>query len=174
MAEEKQEVPVEETEEDVEEVVEVSLEDQIALLQNEVEKWKNDYYKVFADMENTKRRMQTEHSNAMKFMLQGTFEEMLPILDNFSRSLNVSESSEELNNFLKGYEMIYKQLLNVLNNQGLEEIDVKDKEFDPNYHQAVATEKVEGLAPNMIIEELQKGYMLKGRVIRASLVKVSE
>ena len=88
---------VEENKEAEAEVVEeekVDQEDQIKILQGEVDKWKNDYYKVFADMENIKRRMQNEHANNLKFMMQGFIEQMLPIVDNFERGFN-SISEEE-------------------------------------------------------------------------------
>ena len=139
-----------------------------------VDKWKNDYYKVFADMENIKRRMQNEHANNLKFMMQGFIEQMLPIVDNFERSLAIENPSEEVANFLKGYEMIYKQIMTLLENQGVKVIEAEGKEFDPNFHQAVMTVSDENFKPGMVVEELQKGYMLKDRVIRASLVKVSE
>lgn len=169
----------EETTEEVENVeetkeAEVSIEEQLATLEQEVNTWKTDYYKVFADMENLKRRMQNEHANAMKFMMQGFIEELLPVVDNFERSLQVENPSDEVKNFLKGYEMIYQQLMGVLEKQGVEVIETKGKEFDPNFHQAVMTVKDEDFETNMIVEEMQKGYKLKDRVIRASLVKVSE
>ena len=168
---------VEENKEAEAEVVEeekVDQEDQIKILQGEVDKWKNDYYKVFADMENIKRRMQNEHANNLKFMMQGFIEQMLPIVDNFERSLAIENPSEEVANFLKGYEMIYKQIMTLLENQGVKVIEAEGKEFDPNFHQAVMTVSDENFKPGMVVEELQKGYMLKDRVIRASLVKVSE
>lgn len=149
-------------------------EDQIKVLQEEVDKWKNEYYKVFADMENVKRRLQNEHANQLKFMAQSIVEQMLPIVDNFERSLAIENPSDELKGFLKGYEMIYKQIVALLENQGVKVIETEGKEFDPNYHQAVMTVSDENYKPGMIVEELQKGYMLKDRVIRASLVKVSE
>jgi len=157
-----------------EEEQEVSLEQQIMQLQEEVQTWKTDYYKVFADMENLKKRMQNEHNNAMKFMMQSFIEEMLPVIDNFERSLAIENPSEEIQNFLKGYEMIYQQLLASFEKQGVKVIETADQEFDPNFHQAVMTVQDENYKPNMIVEELQKGYTLKDRVIRASLVKVSE
>ena len=158
---------VEENKEAEAEVVEeekVDQEDQIKILQGEVDKWKNDYYKVFADMENIKRRMQNEHANNLKFMMQGFIEQMLPIVDNFERSLAIENPSE----------MIYKQIMTLLENQGVKVIEAEGKEFDPNFHQAVMTVSDENFKPGMVVEELQKGYMLKDRVIRASLVKVSE
>ena len=165
---------VEENKEAEAEVVEENPEDQIKILQDEVDKWKNDYYKVFADMENIKRRMQNEHANNLKFMMQGFIEQMLPIVDNFERSLAIENPNKEVANFLKGYEMIYKQIMTLLENQGVKVIEAEGKEFDPNFHQAVMTVSDENFKPGMVVEELQKGYMLKDRVIRASLVKVTE
>lgn len=164
-----------ETESAETEVVDEQVEeDQIKILQAEVDKWKNDYYKVFADMENMKRRLQNEHANNLKFMMQGFIEQMLPIVDNFERSLAIESPSEEVTNFLKGYEMIYKQIMTLLENQGVKQIEAQGKEFNPNFHQAVMTVNDENYESGMVVEELQKGYMLKDRVIRASLVKVSE
>lgn len=174
--ENKVEEVTEETESEETEVVDKQEveEDQIKILQAEVDKWKNDYYKVFADMENMKRRLQNEHANNLKFMMQGFIEQMLPIVDNFERSLAIESPSEEVTNFLKGYEMIYKQIMILLENQGVKQIEAQGKEFDPNFHQAVMTVNDENYESGMVVEELQKGYMLKDRVIRASLVKVSE
>lgn len=169
-----EEVSEETNESQDEESQEITLEQQVMQLQEEVQTWKTDYYKVFADMENLKKRMQNEHNNAMKFMMQSFIEEMLPVIDNFERSLAIENPSEEIQTFLKGYEMIYQQLLAALEKQGVKVIETANQEFDPNFHQAVMTVQDENYKPNMIVEELQKGYTLKDRVIRASLVKVSE
>ena len=182
MVEEKKEDEVVDTvEEDVEtvetEIVEDSkeiFEQKIAKLEEEVNTWKTDYYKVFADMENSKRRLEKEHSNSMKFMMQSFIEELLPVIDNFERSLNVQEPSEEIQTFLKGYQMIFDQLMSILEKNGVEVIEAQGKEFDPNLHQAVMTAQDENYDSNIVVEELQKGYKLKDRVIRASLVKVNQ
>lgn len=167
---------IEESNESVDEseVIEVSLEDKIANLEQEVDTWKTDYYKVFADMENSKRRLQKEHQDAMKFMMQSLIEELLPVVDNFERSLNVQNASDEVQTFLKGYQMIFDQFMGILTKNGVEVIEAQGKEFDPNIHQAVMTAQDENYDSNIIVEELQKGYKLKDRVIRASLVKVNE
>lgn len=167
----------EEIEEDVEEVKEdpqKELEEKIKKLEEDVNTWKTDYYKVFADMENLKRRLQNEHQNQLKFMLQSFIEELLPVLDNFERSLNVSDPSEEVKSFLKGNQMIYNQLMDILKKNGVEVIEAQGKEFDPNVHQAVMMVQDENFESGVVVEELQKGYKLKDRVIRASLVKVNE
>mgnify|MGYP004574484511 CR=1 FL=1 len=175
--EDNEEEIIEDTQEESNEELEEELVEELSVeqkLEVELNNWKTQYYKVFADMENTKKRMQNEHNNSLKFMMQSLMEELLPVIDNFERSLAVENPSKELKNFLKGYEMIYQQLLTVLEKQGVTVIDTKDKEFDPHFHQAVMTVKEDKVKPNMIVEELQKGYMLKDRVIRASLVKISE
>ncbi len=169
----KQEEEIEE-QETVEQIDEASmLKNQISDLTEQVNQWKTDYYKVFADMENLKKRLKVEHENALKFMLQDFASDLLPIVDNLQRALG-QEASEEIKAFLKGFDMITTQLLDVLKKHGVEEIEAVGKEFDPNFHQAVMMTSVEGIESNMITEELQKGYKLKDRVIRASLVKVNE
>ena len=85
----------------------------IKALQDEVTKWKTEYYKVFADMENTKKRMNKEFDNQKKFMMQSFIEELLPVIDNFERSLASEAGDENLKNFLKGYQMIHDQLMNI-------------------------------------------------------------
>jgi len=182
MAEEKKEEEVVETEEETVETPEVEVvedssqlfEEKIKKLEDEVTAWKTDYYKVFADMENLKRRLEKEHQNSMKFMMQSFIEELLPVLDNFERSLNVNEPSEEVQSFLKGNQMIYNQLMEILKKNGVEVIEAQGKEFDPNVHQAVMMVQDENYESGIVVEELQKGYKLKDRVIRASLVKVNE
>lgn len=187
MAEERKEEEVVETEETVEaeetvetpetEIVEDSsqlFEEKIKKLEEEVNTWKTDYYKVFADMENLKRRLEKEHQNSMKFMMQSFIEELLPVLDNFERSLNVNEPSEEVQSFLKGNQMIYNQLMEILKKNGVEVIEAQGQEFDPNVHQAVMMVQDDNYESGIVVEELQKGYKLKDRVIRASLVKVNE
>jgi molecular chaperone GrpE len=180
MAEKKKKDVEEETvDETLEETAETdkkdeSVDSQLAKLEEEVNTWKTDYYKVFADMENLKRRLEKEHQNSLKFMMQSFIEELLPVVDNFERSLNVENPSEEIQTFLKGYQMIFDQLMAILEKNGVEVIEAQGQEFDPNFHQAVMTANDENYGHNIVVEELQKGYKLKDRVIRASLVKVNE
>ncbi|MDD8048210.1 MAG: nucleotide exchange factor GrpE [Thomasclavelia sp.] len=170
----EEEKEIEETEEDNDETKESDEKEEVDL-EAEVEKWKNQYYSVFADMQNTKKRMQTEHENNLKYMTQSFIEELLPVIDNFERSLMIQNPSDEIKNFLKGYEMIYSQLMNVLENQGVEEIQVEPgDEFDPNIHHAVEQVEDENFGENQVVAVMQKGYKLKDRVIRATLVKVNK
>lgn len=174
----QEEKEVETTEEVVEEQEhEISeldlLKTQVAELQNDVNKWKTDYYKVFADTENLKKRLKAEHENALKFMTQEIMSDLLPVVDNMERALN-QEASEEVKTFLKGFEMITTQLVEVLRKNGVEAIEAVGQPFDPNFHQAIMMTQDENYESGVVTEELQKGYKLKDRVIRASLVKVNE
>ncbi len=175
MEENKEEVLNEEVQDVETEVVDgKSLEEELATLQGEVDKWKTDYYKVFADMENLKRRLQKEHQDSLKFMMQKFIEELLPVVDNFERSIQAETSVENVETFLKGYQMIFDQFMSILSKNGVEVIPAQGEEFDPNVHQAVMMANDENFGKNIVVEELQKGYKLKDRVIRASLVKVNE
>ena len=162
----------------VEDTVEVSetdkLKEEIEKLKAELEESKNAYYKAYADCENTKRRLQNEFEKSNKYKLQDFGKEVLPIMDNLERALAAQGDSEELKNYAKGFEMIYNQLVEVLKKQGIEEIECLDKEFDANFHHAIMQEPREGVESRMVIEIFQKGYMLKDRILRPALVKVSE
>ena len=171
LKQEEQEVETETQEPELSEVD--LLKNQITELQGEVNKWKTDYYKVFADMENLKRRLKTEHENALKFMTQEIVSDLLPVVDNMERALG-QEMSEEVKGYLKGFEMITTQLVEVLRKNGVEAIKAVGEPFDPNFHQAIMMTKDENFESGDVTEELQKGYTLKDRVIRASLVKVNE
>ena len=171
--EEAEEVKEETAEEKAEETVD-SKDEKIKDLESQINKWKTDYYKVFADMENLKKRLKTEHANQLKYAMQSFIEELLPVIDNYERSLTVEPESEEGKNILKGNKMILNQLMNILGKNGVTVIEAQGKEFDPNIHQAVMQDDNPDFGPNIVTEELQKGYMLKDRVIRATLVKVNK
>ena len=168
---------IKETEVETNEEVEISevdlLKNQVAELQADVNKWKNEYYKVFADMENLKKRLRAEHENALKFVTQEIVSDLLPVVDNMERALG-QEMSEEIKGYLKGFDMITTQLVEVLRKNGVEAIEAVGQPFDPNFHQAIMMTNDENYESGIVTEELQKGYKLKDRVIRASLVKVNE
>lgn len=145
----------------------------IVELQNELDKLKNEYARAYADTENMRKRLQSEADNVRKYRIQSFAMDILPVIDNLERALaqEVNEANEA---FYTGVKMIYVQLVEALKKEGVTEIEAQDKEFDPNFHQAIMTEKVEGVKPGMVIQVLQKGYMLKDRILRPALVKVSE
>ena len=129
-----------------------------------------------AELVNYRKRKDDEVSRMLKYSNEGLVLELLPTLDNFERAIKLDETnlSEELKKFLEGFKMIYCNLTGVLEKYEVKAIDGANKPFDPTYHQAVLTEKVEGMASGMVVEVLQKGYLLKDKVIRPAMVKVSE
>ena len=154
------------------ETIEVKLQNEIDELKSEVDRLKNAYAKAYADTENVKRRLQTEADTNKKYRIQSFAKEILPAIDNLERALAASDDSES--QLKKGVEMIYNQLIKSLKDEGVEEIDCLNKKFDPNFEQSIMVEKKEGVEPGVVIEVLQKGYMLKDRVLRAAMVKISE
>ena len=123
-----------------------------------------------ADFDNFRRRSAKEREELSAVVTQGILTDMLPLLDNFERAL-LAEGSD-LDSFRAGVSMIYKQMQEALVKNGLEVIDTKDKKFDPNFHQAVMRVQDPEKEDDTIEQELQKGYMVKGRVIRPSMVQV--
>lgn len=143
----------------------------IADLNKKVETYKNEYAKAYADADNIRKRLTKEKDDFMKYHIQNFAKDILPVLDNCERALAADTKDEALH---KGVQMIYDQLKAALAREGVTEIDALNKPFDGNWHQALMSEKKDGVEPGIVIEVLQKGYKLKDRILRAALVKVSE
>ncbi len=129
-----------------------------------------------AEFANFKKRKEQETANMLKYSNMDIARELLPVVDNFERAIKLDDSNlnDELSKFLDGFKMIYSHLVELLHKFEVEEIDCLNKEFDPNFEQALMTVKAEGVEPGIVVEVLQKGYMLKDKMIRPALVKVSE
>lgn len=127
-----------------------------------------------AELENFKKRMNDERIKDNKYRSQSLATAILPALDTFERAMAVSTENEDVKNFLVGFEMIHKQFVESLASEGVKVIVAKGQPFDPNFHQAVAQEEVEGVEAGIVLDEMQKGYQLKDRVIRPAMVKVSQ
>ena len=130
----------------------------------------NRYLRLQADFENFRRRTRQEKEELAAVVTQNLLKDLLPFLDNFERAL-AAEGTDE-GGLRAGVEMMYKQLVEALKKEGLEYIETKDKPFDPNFHQAVMRVEDAEKEDGTIVAELQKGYMVKGRVIRPSMVQV--
>ena len=132
--------------------------------------------KAKADNINYRKRKDEEVSKMLEFANEDIVKDILPSIDNFERAINLDDDNldDELSKFLAGFKMIYCHLVEVLEKYDVKAIDDKGKVFDPKLHQAVLTEKVEGMESGMVAEVMQKGYMLKDKVIRPAMVKVSE
>ena len=133
---------------------------------NELKELTSTLQHLQAEFENYKKRTEKESLEASTFFKKDLVTKLLPVLDMLELSLQHKENHEE---FVKGIEMVQVQLKATLENEGLEVIESKN--FNPEFHEAVITEKGEN---NKILEELQKGYLLNGKVIRFSRVKVGK
>ncbi len=149
-------------------------EDEVSVLKDELEAEQNKYLRLLADYDNFKRRTQKDREISAKFRSQSLLTDLLPVLDNFERALAVEAKSEDAVSIMKGVEMVQKSLLEAVKREGLEEIPAVGEPFDPNFHQAVMQEKDDDAEPGTVLQELQKGYTLKGRVLRPAMVKVNE
>lgn len=152
----------------------VELEGRIVQLETELEEKENRYLRLQADFENSRRRARLDYEAAQKYRAQSLVTDILPVLDNFERALNIETDHEGTKSVLQGMDMIYRSLLEALKKEGAVPIEAEGKEFDPNFHQAVMQVAEEGYDSNIVVEELQKGYILKDRVIRPSMVKVNQ
>ena len=130
----------------------------------------NRYLRLQADFENFRRRTRQEKEELAAVVTQNLLKDLLPFLDNFERALAAGGNDE--GGLRAGVEMMYKQLVEALKKEGLEYIETKGKPFDPNFHQAVMRVEDAEKEDGEIVAELQKGYMVKGRVIRPSMVQV--
>ncbi|WP_408607276.1 nucleotide exchange factor GrpE [Cytobacillus praedii] len=160
---------------------EISIEDQLkaeqektAELEAKLEEAENRYFRLQADFENSRRRARLDLEASEKYRAQSLITNLLPAIDNFERALQMEADSEQAKSILQGMEMVYRSLLEALKNEGAEPIEAVGKEFDPHVHQAVMQVEVEGFDSNHVVEEFQKGYILKDRVIRPSMVKVNQ
>ena len=173
--EEGEEVPAEgeapAEQEAVEEKDELTLaKEEIESLKTQVQEKEERALRLQADFENFRRRTAKEKEELSAVVTQGILKDMLPLLDNFERAM--AAEAKDIDSFKQGVEMIFKQFGEVLVKNGLEHIEVEGQKFDPNFHQAVMRVENPDLEDETIAQELQKGYMVKGRVIRPSMVQV--
>jgi len=163
---------------EVQEEVELSIEEQyeakLAELQAKLDDEENRHLRLRADFDNLRRRQQLDREAAEKYRAQSLLSDLLPVLDNFERALQVETTSEETASIIKGIEMVYRSLLEATEKEGLQVIKAEGEQFDPNIHQAVMQEQDSEKETGVVVRELQKGYILKDRVLRPTMVSVNE
>ncbi|KYC45748.1 MAG: heat shock protein GrpE [Candidatus Methanofastidiosum methylothiophilum] len=154
------------------------LEKQLSESESKLKEIYERYLRSEADFQNLKKRTEKEKDDTRKYALQEVIMGILNVLDHIERGIKVYKESEKetlsKEEVLKGIELIYKDLKDVLGAHGLCEIECLGKEFDPYYHEALATICSEETEHNKVVEEFQKGYILNDRVIRPSRVKVTK
>ncbi|WP_396652618.1 nucleotide exchange factor GrpE [Metabacillus sp. KUDC1714] len=149
-------------------------EQKIAELQAKLDETENKMLRAQADFDNFKRRSRLDQEAAQKYRAQSLVSEIIPALDNFERALQIEADNDQTKSLLQGMNMVYNQLVQALKNEGVEAINSVGEQFDPHLHQAVMQIEDENYESNSVVEELQKGYKLKDRVIRPAMVKVNQ
>jgi len=149
---------------------------ELGRLVNALEEAEEKSLRFQAELLNYKKRRDEETANMLKYANENLAISLLPIIDNFERAINMDDHdlSDEVSKFLSGFKMIYGSFKELLNKYEIKEIEANGLEFNPNYHQAVLTEKDETKPAGVVLEVLQKGYLYKDKVIRAAMVKVNE
>jgi len=140
---------------------------------NELSELNDKYLRVLAEYDNYKKRTQKEKEAIYVDSVGETVTALLPVIDNFERAVSAFSEEDKQSDFYKGVEMIYNQMLDTFAKLGVEPIKALGEEFDPELHNAVMHIEDEQIADNTIVEEFQKGYMYREKVIRYSMVKVA-
>jgi len=154
--------------------IEEQYEAKLAELQAKLDDEENRHLRLRADFDNMRRRNQLDREAAEKYRAQSLLSDLLPVLDNFERALQVEATSEEAASIVKGIEMVYRSLIEATEKEGLQVIKAEGEPFDPNIHQAVMQEQDSDKETGVVLRELQKGYILKDRVLRPTMVSVNE
>ncbi|UOQ46335.1 nucleotide exchange factor GrpE [Halobacillus salinarum] len=152
---------------------EISVE-QLEQLRKENEQINNRLLRLQADYDNFRRRTMQEKEADRKYRSQSLIEELIPVLDNFERAFQIEVEGEAAQKFAEGMKMVHDQFKAALDKEGVETIPAEGEPFDPHLHQAVMQVEDDNYESNVVVEELQKGYRLKDRVIRPAMVKVNQ
>lgn len=166
------ETPEAETEETAEEAKTENYQEEIEKLKAELDDWKNSYMRKQADFQNFTKRKEREMEELRKFASEKIITKLLDGMDNLERAISSSSQTKDFDGLVKGVQLILGNLKDIMKSEGVEEIVTENAEFDPHEHMAVMVENSEEHEDNKIIMELQKGYKMKGKVIRPSMVKV--
>lgn len=145
----------------------------LADAEKQLEQQKDLLLRKVAEFENYKRRAENEAMSIARYGKIDTIQSLLPVVDDFERSLKLSKDTRETEAFAKGVELIYQKLMKFLDSQGVKAIESLGKEFDVHYHDALLQVPRNDVPPHMVIEVVEKGYMLDDRVLRHAKVVVS-
>lgn len=150
-----------------------ALQEEINRLKEQAAAYYDQYLRSLAEIDNIRKRALREKEDYLKFAAVPIIQKLLPVMDDLERALIMSESSRDFDALYKGLQMIGKRMQDIIEGEGVQVIEALGKPFDPQFHQPLMVESSTEHPENTVIEELQKGYILHGKVIRPSLVKVS-
>ena len=161
-------------EDSVEETNETKLEDNVKQLEQEIVELKDKLLRKAAEFENYKRRTENDQINLLTFAAESFIQKLLPVIDDFERSLGHIDDAEDINAIKQGLKLIYDKLMKVLDEQGVKKIDAIGNPFDVDYHEALMQRPDDSVEPHTVLDEMEKGYTYKDKVIRHAKVVVSE
>ncbi|PZE22724.1 nucleotide exchange factor GrpE [Paenibacillus xerothermodurans] len=149
------------------------IESELDKVRKESEENYQRYLRAQADFDNFRRRTRQEKEELAKYASLQVIEQLLPVVDNMERALSAGKEGKDYEALLKGVDMIFRQLEHALANEGLKAMDTIGQPFNPEFHQAIMQVESEEYDEGIVVEEIQKGYLLKDKVIRPAMVKVS-
>jgi molecular chaperone GrpE len=173
---ETKEKDVQQTEEKKNESAEINeeLSKKVVDLEKEVEEYKDKILRKAAEFENYKRRTENDQLNLLKYTGENLIVKLLPAIDDFERSMQHMDDAKDVKSIKEGLQLVYNKLMKILEDQGVKKIEAVGKPFDVEYHEALMQRKDESVPPHTVLDELEKGYMYKDKVVRHSKVIVSE
>ena len=151
-----------------------NCDDKVKKLEAELEDWKNSYTRKLAEFQNFTKRKENEVAEMRKYASEGIIVKLLDNIDNLERAVDASKESQNFDSLIEGVNMILNNLKNLLTEEGVEEIEAAGKEYDPYEHKAMITENKEELDDNVVVQVFQKGYKMKGKVVRPAMVTVNK
>jgi molecular chaperone GrpE len=152
----------------------INLEEKLKSAEQELENFKDRLLRKAAEFENYKRRVENDQFNLLKYAAESLIIKLLPVIDDFERSLIHIKDAKDVDSIKDGIKLVYDKLMKMLEDQGVKAIDAVGKPFDVHYHEAIMQRKAEDVEPHTVIEEFEKGYLYKDRVLRHTKVAVSE
>jgi len=161
-------------EESSEETNETNFEEKITQLEQEVVELKDKLLRKAAEFENYKRRTENDQINLITFAAESFIQKLLPVIDDFERSLGHVDEAQDITAIKQGLKLIYDKLMKVLDEQGVKKIEAVGNPFDVDYHKALMQRLDDSVEPHTVLDEMEKGYTYKDKVIRHAKVVVSE
>ncbi|MCH6573738.1 MAG: nucleotide exchange factor GrpE [Bacteroidetes bacterium] len=161
-------------EESIEETNETNFEEKITQLEQEVVEFKDKLLRKAAEFENYKRRTENDQLNLLTFAAESFIQKLLPVIDDFERSLGHVDEAQDITAIKQGLKLIYDKLMKVLDEQGVKKIESVGNPFDVDYHEALMQRPDDSVEPHTVLDEMEKGYTYKDKVIRHAKVIVSE
>jgi molecular chaperone GrpE len=150
------------------------LELKVQNMEKELNEYKDRLIRKIAEFDNYKKRIDNDQQNFFKYAAESFIIKILPIVDDFERSFKHINENSDISSHQEGMKLIYDKLIKILNEQGVEKIDAVGKPFDVHLHEAVIQRHEEGVKPHIVLDEIQTGYFFKDKVIRHTLVVVSD